>query len=40
MRRTTIVLAVFLATTLLAQTPADPPMLGFSAANAAKERAL
>jgi N-acetylated-alpha-linked acidic dipeptidase len=40
MRRTTIVLAVFLATTLLAQTPADPPMLGFSAANAARERAL
>jgi N-acetylated-alpha-linked acidic dipeptidase len=40
MRRTTIILAVFLATTLLAQSPADPPMLGFSAANAAKERAL
>jgi len=40
MRRTTIVLAVFLATTLLAQSPADPPMLGFSASNAAKERAL
>ncbi|HEX9459299.1 MAG TPA: transferrin receptor-like dimerization domain-containing protein [Thermoanaerobaculia bacterium] len=41
MRRTTIVLAVFLATTLLAQSPAsDPPMLGFSAADAAKERAL
>jgi N-acetylated-alpha-linked acidic dipeptidase len=40
MRRTTIVLAVFLATALLAQSPADPPMLGFSAADAAKERAL
>ncbi|HEX7677954.1 MAG TPA: folate hydrolase, partial [Thermoanaerobaculia bacterium] len=41
MRRTAIVLAVFLATTLLAQTPAsDSPMLGFSAADAAKERAL
>jgi N-acetylated-alpha-linked acidic dipeptidase len=41
MRRTAIVLAVFLATTLLAQSPAsDPPMLGFSAADAAKERAL
>ncbi len=40
MRRTMIVLAVFLATTLLAQSPADPPMLGFSAADAAKERAL
>jgi len=40
MRRTTIVLAVFLATTLFAQSPADPPMLGFSAADAVKERAL
>ena len=41
MRRTAIVLAVFLATTLLAQSPSsDPPMLGFSAADAAKERAL
>src|SRR5712691_7928932 len=40
MRRTAIVLAVFLATTLLAQSPSDPPMLGFSAADAEKERAL
>jgi N-acetylated-alpha-linked acidic dipeptidase len=40
MRRTAIALAVFLATTLFAQTPADPPMLGFSSASAAKERAL
>src|ERR1700720_3276941 len=40
MRRTAIALAVFLATTLFAQPPADPPMLGFSSASAAKERAL
>src|SRR5260221_8987067 len=40
MRRIFIALAAFLATTLLAQTPSDPPMLGFSAASAAKERAL
>lgn len=40
MRRTAIALAVFLATTLFAQSPADPPMLGFSSASAAKERAL
>ncbi|HXA16265.1 MAG TPA: transferrin receptor-like dimerization domain-containing protein [Thermoanaerobaculia bacterium] len=41
MRRTAIVLAVFLATTLLAQSPAyDPPMLGFTSADAAKERTL
>ncbi len=41
MRRTVLALAVFLATTLFAQTPAaDPPMLGFSTATAAKERAL
>jgi N-acetylated-alpha-linked acidic dipeptidase len=40
MRRTAIALAVFLAATLFAQSPADPPMLGFSSASAAKERAL
>jgi N-acetylated-alpha-linked acidic dipeptidase len=41
MRRTVFALAVFLAATLFAQTPAaDPPMLGFSATNAAKERTL
>ncbi len=40
MRRTAIALVVLLATTLFAQTPADPPMLGFSSAGAAKERAL
>ncbi len=40
MRRTAIALAVFLATTVFAQSPADPPMLGFSSASAAKERAL
>jgi N-acetylated-alpha-linked acidic dipeptidase len=41
MRRFFLTLAAFLATTLFAQTPAaDPPMLGFSAASAAKERAL
>jgi N-acetylated-alpha-linked acidic dipeptidase len=40
MRHTAIVLAILLSTTLFAQTPADPPMLGFSSADAAKERAL
>src|SRR5258708_10216943 len=41
MRRIVLALAVCLAKTLVAQTPAaDPPMLGFSATNAAKERAL
>src|SRR5258706_10649149 len=42
MRRTFtfIAVAVFLATTLLAQSPSDPPMLGFSSASAAKERTL
>jgi N-acetylated-alpha-linked acidic dipeptidase len=41
MRRTVFALAVFLATTLFAQTPpADTPMLGFSAGSAAKERTL
>src|SRR6476469_2171911 len=40
MRRTAFALAVFLAATLFAQTPSELPMLGFSAANAAKERAL
>lgn len=40
MRRSFITLVAFLATTILAQTPADPPMLGFSSAGAAKERAL
>ena len=40
MRRIVFALAVFLAATLFAQTPSEPPMLGFSAANAAKERAL
>src|SRR4051794_9970509 len=40
MRRIAFALAVFLAATLFAQTPSEPPMLGFSAANAAKERGL
>src|SRR3954471_9139024 len=40
MRRTVFALAVFLATTLFAQAPAADPMLGFSVASAAKERAL
>ncbi|MEA2164220.1 MAG: N-acetylated-alpha-linked acidic dipeptidase [Thermoanaerobaculia bacterium] len=36
-----LTLAAFLATTLFAQSPAaDPPIFGFSAAGAAKERAL
>lgn len=40
MRRCLLTLAVFLATTLFAQAPADAPILGFSSAGAAKERAL
>ena len=40
MRRCFTTLAVFIATTLFAQVPADAPMLGFSSAGAAKERAL
>src|SRR5947209_4140922 len=40
MRRTFIALAIFLAATLFAQTPSEPPMLGFSSASAAKERAI
>src|SRR4051794_41341425 len=40
MRRIVFALAVFLAATLFAQTPSEPPMLGFSPASAAKERAL
>jgi N-acetylated-alpha-linked acidic dipeptidase len=41
MRRTFVALAIFLAATLFAQTPpSEPPMLGFSSANAAKERAI
>src|SRR5437762_14005826 len=41
MRRTFFAIALFLAATLFAQTPpSEPPMLGFSPANAAKERAL
>src|SRR4051794_16635018 len=41
MRRIVFALAVFLAATLFAQTPPpEPPMLGFSSASAAKERAI
>src|SRR5437868_4193282 len=40
MRRIFFALAVFLAATLFAQTPSEPPMLGFSPGDAAKERAL
>src|SRR5436309_3113534 len=40
MRRTFFALFLFLATTLFAQTPSEAPMLGFSTASAAKERAL
>jgi N-acetylated-alpha-linked acidic dipeptidase len=40
MRRSLLTLAAFLSTALTAQTPAEPPMLGFSSANAMKERAL
>ncbi|MDP9360180.1 MAG: M28 family peptidase [Acidobacteriota bacterium] len=40
MRRSFLTLAAFLATSIVAQAPADPPMLGFSSAGAAKERAL
>src|SRR3954451_5575646 len=41
MRRIVFALAVFLAATLFAQTqPSELPMLGFSSASAAKERAI
>src|SRR3954451_7404558 len=40
MRRIFFALAVFLAATLFAQMPSEPPMLGFSPADAGKERAL
>jgi N-acetylated-alpha-linked acidic dipeptidase len=40
MRRCLLTLAVFLATTLFAQAPADAPILGFSSEGATKERAL
>src|SRR5438874_2850711 len=38
--RTMFLLIVFVATALVAQTSANPPLLGFSAGSAAKERAL
>src|SRR5947209_7918164 len=38
--RTMFLLIVFVATALVAQTSANPPLLGFSADSAAKERAL
>jgi len=41
MRRIAFALAVFLAAALFAQTPpSEPPMLVFSPADAAKERAI